>query len=177
MTWDQVSLANASQPGDYRVIVPELGDCISQVTNKYGSLPRIDKSEFSGYALSMPSHVSMPSCNGDSSSKENQPLEKRQRVRSSIQMNIEEIYTIQVQAEDVLEDILITNLPINERSFPIRREEESLSFQILIWRSFPFHTVVTSPVYLSLRSSSQAPPPSVIMCGCCGYGSDNEAIS
>lgn len=56
----------------------------------------------------------MPSHNGDSSSEENQPLEKRQRVRSSIQMNIEEIYTIQVQAEDVLEDIPITNLPINE---------------------------------------------------------------
>ncbi|KAL3583908.1 hypothetical protein D5086_014969 [Populus alba] len=113
-----------------------------------GSLPGIDRSEFNGSALSMPSHVSMPSRNGDSSFEENQPLEKRQRVRSSIQIKIYEIYTIQVQAEDVLEDIPITNLPANKVCQKVVE-----------------------------RSSSQAPPPSVILCGYCGYGSDSEAIS
>jgi len=35
MTWDHVSLANANQPGDYTIIIPEAGDRISQVTSKY----------------------------------------------------------------------------------------------------------------------------------------------
>jgi hypothetical protein len=35
MTWDQVTLANASQPRDYTVVVPKNGDYIFQVTNKY----------------------------------------------------------------------------------------------------------------------------------------------
>jgi hypothetical protein len=79
-----------------------------------GFLLRTDGYEFSGFILFMPSHVSTQSPSDDSFSKENQPLKWRWRVRSYIQMNIEEISTVQVQAEDVPEDILITNLPANE---------------------------------------------------------------
>jgi hypothetical protein len=35
VSWDQVSQANAHQPGEYLVVVPEGGDRISQVTSKY----------------------------------------------------------------------------------------------------------------------------------------------
>jgi hypothetical protein len=35
VTWDQVSLANASQLGDYKVVIPKASDHISQITNKY----------------------------------------------------------------------------------------------------------------------------------------------
>jgi len=35
MTWDQATLANASRPRDYTMVVPKTGDCIFQVTNKY----------------------------------------------------------------------------------------------------------------------------------------------
>lgn len=35
MTWDNVSLANANQSGDYIIIILEAGDRISQVTSKY----------------------------------------------------------------------------------------------------------------------------------------------
>ena len=62
----------------------------------------------------MPSPMSTPSPSGDSFYEESQPLKQRQRVRFSFQMNIKEILIIQVQAEDVLEDILITNLHANK---------------------------------------------------------------
>lgn len=62
----------------------------------------------------MPSHVTTPSPNSDSSFQENQPLERRERVRSSIQMNIEEISTISVQAEDIPEDVPAIEHPANE---------------------------------------------------------------
>ena len=35
VTQDQVTLANASQPRDYTVVIPKTGDRIFQVTNKY----------------------------------------------------------------------------------------------------------------------------------------------
>jgi hypothetical protein len=35
VTWDQVSLANASQLGDYTMVVPKVNDRIFQFTNKY----------------------------------------------------------------------------------------------------------------------------------------------
>ena len=58
----------------------------------------------------------MSSLSGDSSFEKNQLLERRSRVWSFIQMNIEEIsiVQVQVQAEDVLKDILVTNLPVDE---------------------------------------------------------------
>jgi hypothetical protein len=62
----------------------------------------------------MPSPMSTPSPSGDSIYEESQPLEQIQRVRSSFQMNIKEILIIQVQAEDVLKDILITDLYANK---------------------------------------------------------------
>ena len=81
-----------------------------------GSLPGTARSEFSGSISSIPSHVSMSSPSGDSSFEENQLLERRSRVWSFIQMNIEEIFIVQVQvqAEDVLKDILVTNLHVDE---------------------------------------------------------------
>ena len=36
MTWDQVTLTNASQVVDYKVVIPKASDHISQVTSKYG---------------------------------------------------------------------------------------------------------------------------------------------
>ena len=58
----------------------------------------------------------MSSLSGDSSFEKNQLLERRSRVWSFIQMNIEEIsiVQVQVQAEDVLKDILVTNLHVDE---------------------------------------------------------------
>ena len=35
VTWDQITLANASQPRDYTMVVPKTSDRIFQVTNKY----------------------------------------------------------------------------------------------------------------------------------------------
>ena len=90
------------------------------------SLPRTTGSKFSGFTPFIPRHVSMPFSNNESSSEENQPLKRRQSVRSSIQMNILnkgldlpfkcpfQIFTIPVQTMDVLEDILITNLFANK---------------------------------------------------------------
>jgi len=66
-----------------------------------GSLPGIAGFEYSGSTPSMPSHVTTTSSNNDSFSKENQPLKRRQRVRFFIQMIIEKIFIIPIQAEDI----------------------------------------------------------------------------
>ena len=81
-----------------------------------GSLLGTARSEFSGSISSIPSRVSMSSLSGDSSFEKNQLLERRSRVWSFIQMNIEEIsiVQVQVQAKDVLKDILVTNLLVDE---------------------------------------------------------------
>lgn len=84
----------------------------------------------------MSSYVSTLSPSGDSSSEENQPLEQRERVSFSIQINIEEIFKVQVQAKDVPEDILVTDLPANEvcqeadegvSLSPIRRSQDAIT--------------------------------------------------
>jgi len=65
------------------------------------SLPGIAGFEYSGSTPSMPSHVTTTSPNSDFFSKENQPLKRRQRVRFFIQMIIEKIFIIPIQAEDI----------------------------------------------------------------------------
>ena len=62
----------------------------------------------------MPSHVTTTSPNSDSSSKENQPLKRRQRVKSFIQMIIEEIFIIPIQVEDIPEEIPVIEHLANE---------------------------------------------------------------
>jgi len=138
----------------------------------------------------MPSHVTTTSPNSDSSSKENQPLKRRQRVKSFIQMIIEEIFIIPIQVEDIPEEIPVIEHLANEITQEATGGSRSPSTRCLgapiptsvilkigsYWKRMKIfirldskveiiplpHScpALTSTIYICHGSSSQAPPTS-----------------
>lgn len=76
--------------------------------------------------LRYPSHATTPSPSWDSSSKEHLP-----RVRSSIQMNIEEVLMLAILTEDVAEDTLTTNLLVIENAQGVAMEAVLLQQEVI----------------------------------------------